>query len=46
LQSLPPIVVCISNEIDKYINAFGRNCLHIMDLRSTEKWIGREKLDE
>jgi len=42
LQSLPPIVVRVSNEIDRYVNDFGRECVHVMDLRSNEKWVGCE----
>ena len=42
LQSLPPLVIRVSNEVDKYISEFGRDCVHIMDLRSTDKWVGSE----
>jgi hypothetical protein len=46
LQSLPSIVVCVSKETVRYINEFGSDCLHIMDLRSAEKWVGQEHAPE
>jgi len=42
LQSLPSMVVCVSNEVDRYINEYGRDGIHVMDLRSSGKWVGFE----
>lgn len=42
LQSLPPLVVHVCNQRDRYINEFGINSIHVMDLRSSLKWVGIE----
>lgn len=42
LQSLPPIAVRVSNELDRYIKEYGKKGIHVIDLRSIEKWAGYE----
>jgi len=42
LQSLPPLVIRVSNEIDRYVKDYGHDGIHVMDLRTAEKWVGFE----
>jgi len=42
LQSLPPVVVRISNSYDRFISEYGTQGQHIMDLRTAQTWVGFE----
>lgn len=44
LQCLPPIVIRVSNEMDRYELEYGCDCIYIMDVRSSGHWIACENL--
>jgi hypothetical protein len=46
LQSLPTLAIKVSNEVERYIESYGKNRIFVMDLRSSQKWIGYEDLDD
>jgi len=42
LQSLPPIVIRVSNKADRYVLEYGCDCIHVMYLRGIRHWVGCE----